>query len=162
MTRPTVIDTWETADRRQDLAVMRSLLAREVRLISPLTDAFAFEGPDEVMAVFESAFELLDDITIHKVTGADQDWALHGKATLGGHNLEEVRWLHLNDEGRIDEVTLFIRPLAAAAELLARIGPKMAARGLMGKRSAGAASFLAGMPAAQLRMAEGMIMPRLK
>lgn len=70
MTRPTVIDTWETADRRQDLAVMRSLLASEVRLISPLTDAFAFEGPDEVMAVFESAFELLDDITIHKVTGA--------------------------------------------------------------------------------------------
>lgn len=52
-------------------------------------------------------------------------------------------------------MTLFIRPLAAATDLLARIGPKMAARGLMGKRSAGAASFLAGMPAAQLRMAEG-------
>ena len=118
MTRPTVIDSWEAADRRQDVAVMRSLLANEVRMISPLTDAFSFEGRDEVMAVFESGFELLDDnITVHKITGEGQDWALYGKATLGGHNLEDIQWLHLNHEGQIDEVTMWRQATERAGRL---------------------------------------------
>ena len=117
MTRPTVIDSWEAVDRRQDVAVMRSLLADEVRMISPLTDAFSFEGRDEVMAVFESGFELLDDITVHKITGDGQDWALYGKATLGGHNLEDIQWLHLNHEGQIDEVTMWRQATERAGRL---------------------------------------------
>ena len=55
---PPSIDAWVHADRRQDLDQMRAQLAADVVLISPLTDAFDFRGPDEVMAVFESAFDL--------------------------------------------------------------------------------------------------------
>ncbi|MDO5676115.1 MAG: hypothetical protein Q4G35_01270 [Propionibacteriaceae bacterium] len=159
---PTAITAWEAADRRQDLALMKAQLAPGVQLISPLTDQFTFNGPDEVMAVFESAFVLLRDIVVHKVTGAEQDWVLWGTNTLRGKNLEEVQWLHLDDDGLIDQITLFIRPVAAAAELLAHIGPPMAKRGLMGRRWARVAAFLGLIPSGQLRSAERFIMPRLR
>lgn len=160
--KPAAIAAWEAADRRQDLARMKEQIAPGVRLVSPLTNQFTFNGPDEVMAVFESAFEVLRDIVVSKVTGADRDWVLWGTNTLKGRNLEEIQWLHLDDDGLIDEITLFIRPVAAAADLLARIGPPMARRGLMGRRWARAASILGAMPSAQLQLAEKQIMPRLR
>lgn len=160
--RPPAIEAWEAADRRQDLSVMERQLAPDVRLISPLTDTFTFDGPTEVMAVFASAFELLRDLVVYKVTGADQDWVLYGKNTLQGRNLEEIQWLHLNTEGLIDEITLFIRPVTAAVTLLSRIGPPLARRGLMDNRWAAASAVLGRMPAAQLLSAERLIMPRLR
>ena len=160
--RPPAVDAWEQADRRLDLSTMKQQLAADVRLVSPLTDAFTFDGPDEVIGVFESAFEVLRDIEVHRVTGADRDWVLWGKNTLRGRNLEEIQWLHLDEEGLIDEITLFVRPVAAAADLLARIGGPMARRGLMNERLIGGASLLAAVPAGQLAVAEKRILPRLK
>lgn len=160
--RPPAIDAWEQADRRLDLDGMQAQLAADVRLISPLTDAFVFDGRGEVIAVFAAAFEVLRDIRVHKVTGADRDWVLYGKNRLRGRNLEEIQWLHLDASGLIDEITLFIRPVAAAADLLARIGAPMARRGLMNPKLMPGASVLAAAPAAQLAMAEKVILPRLK
>ncbi len=159
--RPAAIVAWEAADRRQDLDVMRAQLARDVELISPLTDGFRFRGVDEVMAVFEAAFELLTDIEIVALTGADVDWVLHGANRLDGANLEEVQWLHLDSEGHIDRITLFIRPAPAAVSLLSRIGPPLARRGALGR--AGAAASAAARPlAAALRLTEARLMPTLK
>lgn len=75
---PATIGAWAAADRRLDLAGMERQLAPDVVLVSPLTDRFRFEGREEVMAVFASAFALLDDIEIAAVTGAGEDWVLHG------------------------------------------------------------------------------------
>ena len=155
------IAAWVAADRGLDLAGMRAQLAADVVLVSPLTDAFTFSGADEVIKVFESAFELLRDIEIHAVTGADHDWVVHGTNTLNGHNLEEIQWLHLGEHGLIDGLTLFIRPLPAALDLLARIGTPMQRRGLFGR--AGAAASRAALPlAAALRLTESRVMPRMR
>ena len=54
------------------------------------------------------------------------------------------------------------QPVAAAADLLARIGGPMARRGLMNERLIGGASLLAAVPAGQLAVAEKRILPRLK
>lgn len=158
---PESIEKWVSADRRQELGEMRAQLSPGVTLISPLTDGFTFDGRDEVMAVFEAAFDLLKDIEIAGVTGQGQDWVLHGTNTLRGKNLEEIQWLHVGEDGLIDEITLFIRPAAAAVSLLAKIGPGLHRRGAMtklgGLASAGAAP-LAGI----LRLVESKLMPRLK
>lgn len=82
--RPPAVDAWEQADRRLDLSTMKQQLASDVRLVSPLTDAFTFDGPDEVIGVFESAFEVLRDIEVHRVTGADRDWVLQDSRHRGG------------------------------------------------------------------------------
>lgn len=161
MTPTPIIRRWIDADRRGDLAAMRTCLAPDVRLISPLTDGFRFHGPDEVIAVFESAFALLDDIVIHRVTGADAEWAVWGTNRLGSQNLEEIQWLRLDDAGLIVEITLFIRPMPAAVLLLGRIGPGLAARGAL-KKAAGPASVAARPVGWLLRGLEKWLLPRLK
>lgn len=139
---------------------MAEQLALDAVLISPLTDGFRFHGRHDVAQVFASAFDLLNDITIHRVTGSERDWVVYGTNSLNGHNLEEVQWLRLNDEGLIAEVTLFIRPVAAAVTLLTRIGGRLHARGVMPRRSAVAAASLA--PFGLLfRMIERHLMKRL-
>lgn len=159
--RPATIKAWVSADRALDLPQMRAQLADDVRLVSPLTDAFDFRGPDKVMAVFESAFELLRDIEIAAVTRAERDWVVHGTNNLRGRNLEEIQWLRLDDSGRIAEITLFIRPAPAAIALLARIGVGLHRRGVMGRLGA-VASRLAAPLAAALGLADRVLMPRLK
>lgn len=158
---PEAIRAWVEADRRGELGAMRAQLSTGVRLVSPLTDAFDFRGRDEVMAVFESAVELLGDIEIARVTGAGDEWALHGTNTLGDANLEEVQWLHLGADGLIDDIRLFIRPAPAAIALLARIGPPLHRRGAMNRLGA-VASGLAAPLATALRATERWLMPRLK
>lgn len=118
--QPEAVAAWVAADRRLDLNTMQAQLAEDVVLVSPLTDGFSFHGPHDVAQVFASAFDLLTDIRIHKVTGAGADWVLYGKNTLGRDNLEEIQWLHLNAAGKIDHITLFIRPIAALLRQLER------------------------------------------
>lgn len=156
------ISAWVAADEAQDTTAMKKLLDPDVRLISPLTDAFDFTGPDDVAAVFDAAFEILDDIAIKRVTGSGADWAVHATNTIGGRNLEEIQWLHLDDDGLIDEITLFMRPLSPAADVLAAIAVPLARRGLMPVAKARAASALGAVPAMQLRMAEKRILPGLR
>lgn len=140
---------------------MRAQLSASVRLVSPLTDGFDFTGPDEVMAVFESAFELLADIEVAGLTGSGDQWVLHGTNTLRGTNLEEIQWLTLDAAGKIEEIVLFIRPAPVAIALLARIGPLLARRGTL-RPLAAQASRLAAPAAAALQLAEKRLMPRLK
>lgn len=158
---PPAIAAWVSADRRQDLAQMRAQLAADVVLVSPLTDAFDFRGPAEVMAVFESAFELLADIEIANVTGSGRHWVLHGTNTLQRRNFEEIQWLELDDAGLIAKITLFIRPVPAAVALLARIGVPLHRRGAMNRLGA-VASALAAPLAAALQLTEKTLMRRLK
>lgn len=158
---PATIQAWVSADRRQDLAQMRAQLASDVVLISPLTDAFDFRGPDEVMAVFKSAFELLHDIEVANVTGSGRHWVLHGTNTLKRRNLEEIQWLELGADDKIAKITLFIRPAPAAVALLSRIGPPLHRRGAMNRLGA-LASGMAAPLAAALQLTEKTLMPRLK
>lgn len=158
--RPAAIEAWVSADRRTDLDTMQAQLANNVVLVSPLTDAFTFHGPHDVTQVFASAFDLLTDIEIHKLTGAGSDWVLYGINKLKKANLEEVQWLHLDDDGLIDHITLFIRPAPAAISLFARIGRRMHKRGLMPRRSAVGSTALAPI-AALLRFIERRAMPSM-
>ena len=157
---PPVIAAWVEADRSQELARMEAQLSPACVLRSPLTDAFVFVGRHEVAQVFGAAFDLLRDIEIAAVTGAGDDWVVHGTNTLGGRNLEEIQWLRLGDDGLIAEVTLFIRPVPAAIGLFARIGARLVARGVLPRRAGVAASSLA--PFAVLFAGiERVLMPRL-
>lgn len=160
-TMPASIAAGIHADRRQDLGEMKGQLSPDVTLVSPLTDGFTFTGPDEVMAVFESAFVLLRDIVMARTTGAGREWVIYGENTLRGRNLEEIEWLRTGEDGLINHITLFIRPASAAVSLLASIGPHLHCRGAMSKlgsvASAGAASL-----AAILRLVESRLIPRLK
>ena len=49
-----------SADERQDAETIGTLLTDDCTLISPITDAFRFEGRRSVEAVYASAFDILE------------------------------------------------------------------------------------------------------
>jgi SnoaL-like domain len=125
---PTVeqtVENWQRAAEHRDVALLRQCLAPEVVMISPLTAAFRFRGPDEICEVFEAAWDgVLTDIRFHTVLGDGDARALFFHARAGGEEVEEAQLLRFDGAGLIREMTLFGRPLPGLTAVLTGIaGP---------------------------------------
>ncbi|WP_106848468.1 nuclear transport factor 2 family protein [Blastococcus sp. Marseille-P5729] len=153
------IERFIEADERMDADALGELFTDDVVLISPITDAFRFEGRRSVSAVYASAFSLFPGIDVHTVTGSGDTWALFLRGTIGGRRFEECQLLRLDGQ-RIREVTMIGRPVPALLMVMSKIGGAMHERGLMSRKAAIASAGVAPM-AALLGVIEKRLMPRL-
>jgi hypothetical protein len=122
------ITAWRAAGESGDAAAAGRCLAAGVELISPLTEAFRFRGPDQVTAVLAAAFEVIHGIRFHTELGGDDTWSLFYHARAGRDALEEAQLLRLDGDGLIREITFFGRPLPALTQVMAGIGPRLLRR----------------------------------
>lgn len=153
------IQRFVEADLRMDAEALGELFTEDAVLISPITDAFRFEGRRSVTAVYASAFDLFTDIDIHTVTGSGDTWALFLTGMINGRRFEECQLLRLDGE-KIREVTMIGRPVPALLTVMSKIGGAMHKRGLMSRRAAIAGGGVGPM-AAMLGLIEKRLMPRL-
>lgn len=153
------IQRFVDADRRMDADALGELFTEDAVLISPITDAFRFEGRRSVTAVYASAFDLFSDIDVHTVTGAADTWALFVTGSIAGRRFEECQLLRLEGE-KIREVTMIGRPVPALLTVMSKIGGAMHKRGLMSRKAAIAGAGVAPM-AAMLALIEKRLMPSL-
>ena len=128
------IEDLQRATAEKDIELAMSALADEVVLHSPLTDRFTFNGKEDIRRLFETAWEELDDLEYHTVIG---DRVLIGGATAGGQRFEETLLLTLADDGKITEITLFIRPLTGLTAVMATLGPALARKNGRSRFTAG-------------------------
>src|SRR5262245_12102186 len=84
---------------------------------------------------------------------------LHFTAEVGGKRLEGLDLLRLDEEGRVKEITVFLRPFPAVAAFLSDTGPKLADK----RAGSGRAAFLrvAGAPLSALMRTTAATGPRL-
>ncbi len=122
---PQVIADWVRAGEAADADTMIKLLAEDVELISPLTEAFRFHGPRQVGRVCRAAVEIIEGIRFHTHVGDGSTHALFYRARCAGQFVEEAQLLRLDDAGAIREITLFGRPLPALTVVMKRIGPRL-------------------------------------
>ncbi|GAA1640926.1 nuclear transport factor 2 family protein [Actinoplanes couchii] len=122
------IETWRTAGetRNADLAV--TALTPDVTLISPITEQFVFRGRDQVHNLLEVALSEIDDLTYTDQAGEGPVVALFYEARIGATRIFEAQRLRLSDQGEIEEITLYVRPLPALTLLMNRLGPELARR----------------------------------
>jgi hypothetical protein len=109
-----------------DLAM--ETFASDAVLNSPLTNQLRFEGREELRDLLEVAFEAFEDVRFHTVVGEGPTWALFYTARIGNQDFEEAQLMRLNEQGKIVEATLMIRPLPAQTALMDAIGPQLARR----------------------------------
>jgi hypothetical protein len=126
------IEDFQKAARNKDIELAMSAVADDIVLRSPLTDRFTFDGKDDVRRLFETAYEKFDGLDYHTVIG---DRVLVGGATVNGQPFEETLLLTLNEDNKISEITLFIRPLTGLTAVMAALGPTLARKN--GRRTAG-------------------------
>ena len=103
-------------------------MAEDVQVISPLTAQFRFRGRVQASDMLSAAFEVIDTIRYHTELGDGSVRALFYNGRCGREDFEEAQLLRFNEEGLIEELTLFGRPLPGVTAVMAAIGPVMLKR----------------------------------
>ncbi|MBG0563830.1 nuclear transport factor 2 family protein [Actinoplanes aureus] len=122
------IDQWRAASEARDATEAAAALAEDVRLISPITEQFRFQGRKQVQDLLEVALDALESIKFTDQVADGDTVALFYEATVDRTRIFEAQRLRLDATGRISEITLYIRPLPALTKLMSRLGPELARR----------------------------------
>jgi hypothetical protein len=111
------------AAERKDLEAMREALREDVVLHSPILFR-GFEGRDLVVQVLSHVAATLEDFRYTDELAENGTVVLRFKARVGDRELEGIDFLELDEDGRVAELTVFMRPMSA----LTAFNERMAAR----------------------------------
>src|ERR1700759_2780707 len=101
------------AAETKDLDLLRETLAEDVVLHSPILFT-AFEGRDTAMFVLANVSEVFEDLHYLDEVHGDGTVALRFAAKVEGKfDIEGVDYLTLDADGRVTDLTVFLRPLKA-------------------------------------------------
>lgn len=102
----------------RDTAAIEALLAENVVFTSPV--AFKpYAGKAITAAILRGVLRVFEDFRyVREIAGADgRDHALVFTATVDGKQVNGCDFLHLDEDGRIDDFMVMVRPLSGAQAL---------------------------------------------
>ncbi|MGW5921975.1 nuclear transport factor 2 family protein [Nocardia fluminea] len=112
---------FRTAVEARDEAAIEALLAENVVFTSPV--AFQpYPGKAITAAILRAVIRVFEDFRYVREIGEGRDHALVFEATVDGKQLTGCDFVHLDEDGKIDELMVMVRPLSAATALAARMG----------------------------------------
>jgi hypothetical protein len=111
------------AAESKDLDLLSETLREDVVLHSPVLFR-GFEGRDTVIAVLTHVAATLEELTYTDELTEGNTVCLRFKAKVGERDLEGIDFLELDEDGRVRELTVFMRPFSA----LTTFNERMAAR----------------------------------
>jgi hypothetical protein len=101
------------AAEAKDLDLMRETLTEDVVLHSPILFK-GFEGREMTMVVLSNVIEVFEDFRYLDEVHGDGSVILRFAAKVDGKfEIEGIDYLTLDPEGRVVELTVFLRPLKA-------------------------------------------------
>jgi SnoaL-like domain len=103
---------FRVAAESKDLELMTETLREDVVLHSPILFR-GFEGRDVVGQVLTHVAATLEGLTYVDELAGENTVCLRFKARVGDRELEGIDFLELDDEGKVRELTVFMRPLSA-------------------------------------------------
>ncbi|MGW1964661.1 nuclear transport factor 2 family protein [Streptomyces sp. NPDC001935] len=117
------MNSFRKAVEAGDLDAVEELLADDVVFTSPV--AFKpYPGKPITAAILRGVWRVFSDFRyVREIAGADgRDHALVFTAKVGDKEINGCDFLHFDEEGRIDEFTVMVRPLSAAQALSEAMG----------------------------------------
>jgi hypothetical protein len=104
-----------------------TLLADDVVLRSPVVFR-PYSGRSTVAAILAAVAEVFDDFSyVREIGAADAtDHALVFQARVGDKRIEGCDFLHLDENGSIDELMVMVRPLSGALALAEAMSAQLA------------------------------------
>lgn len=115
--------SFRKAVEARDEAAIEALLADDVVFTSPV--AFKpYPGKPITAAILRAVMRVFADFRyVREITDANgRDHALVFEATVGGKKITGCDFLHLNDDGLIDDFMVMVRPLSGATALAEAMG----------------------------------------
>lgn len=112
------------AAEAKDVELMEKTLREDVVLHSPVLFR-GFEGRDAVGIVLTHVAGVLEDLTYTDEALGDGTVVLRFKAMVGDMELEGVDYLTLDEEGRVADLTVFMRPMSALTAFNERMAERL-------------------------------------
>ena len=108
-----------------DLDAVEALLAEDVVFTSPVVFK-PYPGRAITAAILRAVTRVFEDFRYEReLAGEDgRDHALVFSARVGERELTGCDFIHLNEAGLIDELTVMVRPLSGAQALAAAMGAR--------------------------------------
>jgi hypothetical protein len=100
------------AAEQKDLEAMADVLREDVVLHSPILFR-GFEGREIVLGVLTHVVATLEDFRYTDELAEGDAVVLRFKARVGDRELEGIDFLELDEDGRVRELTVFMRPMSA-------------------------------------------------
>jgi hypothetical protein len=112
------VHPFRTAVEAQDLDAAAALLSDDVVFRSPIVFK-PYHGRAAVGAILAAVSRVFEDFSYLREIGAPdaRDHALVFQARVGDKQIEGCDFLHLDENGSIDELVVMVRPLSAALAL---------------------------------------------
>ncbi|MEU5765112.1 nuclear transport factor 2 family protein [Streptomyces asoensis] len=106
-----------------DLDAVEALLAEDVVFTSPVVFK-PYPGKAITASILRGVTRVFEDFRYEReLDGSDgRDHALVFRARVGERELTGCDFIHLNEDGLIDELTVMVRPLSGAQALAAAMG----------------------------------------
>ncbi|MGW1259869.1 nuclear transport factor 2 family protein [Streptomyces sp. NPDC002513] len=133
-------DRFRTAVDNRDLTALDDLFAEDIRFYSPVKFA-PFEGKPMVLGLFGVLLRTFEDFRyIGRYAGTAQtstdgtsapSEVLLFRARAGGKEIHGIDLLHFDDDGRIKEFTVMVRPRSAVHALGEAVLAGLVADGLV-------------------------------
>src|SRR5689334_11503227 len=114
------------AVERRDLDGVIDLLSDDVVFRSPAVHA-PYRGRLQVRTLIGAVFQVLEDVRYTRLVGAPDapDQALVLRGRVGDREVEACDFIHLNDDGLIDELYVMVRPLSGLLALTEAMGRRL-------------------------------------
>jgi SnoaL-like domain len=116
----------KAAVENADLDGFVATLSPEVVLRSPISSKAEFHGTAEMRELMRGVFDTIEDIRYFEELGDDRARTVFYRGRVGSQPIEEACLLRFDEDGLIDEFTLWIRPMPGLTRLAAALGPRLA------------------------------------
>lgn len=113
------------AAEAKDLDLLGEALREDVVLHSPILFR-GFEGREIVSQVLTHVAATLEDLAYTDELVEGDTVCLRFKAKVGDRELEGIDFLELDEDGKVAELTVFMRPLSAINEFNERMSKRLA------------------------------------
>ena len=112
----------------RDIDAAVAVLSEDVVFRSPIVFK-AYHGRDTVALILHAVSRVFEDFHYTRAIGAPDspDHALTFRARVGDLEIEGCDFLHADEDGTIDELTVMVRPLTAAHALADAMKAQLAA-----------------------------------
>lgn len=122
------IQKWHHMLESRDMGILNDLLADDVVFRSPVAYS-PYPGKQVVIFILTNVIQIFENFTYHRefYTEDEQSVVLEFSANVGEKKLKGIDMIRFNEQGKIVDFEVMIRPKSGLEALAAQMGQRMAA-----------------------------------
>jgi hypothetical protein len=121
-------DRFRAAAESKDFSAIDQLFTEDVTFRSPVVFK-PYEGREAVAMILGAVVQVFEDFRYTDQVETGDAAALAFSARIGDRELDGIDFLHFNDEGSVDRLAVYVRPMSGVTALAEAMQRKLAEAG---------------------------------